>query len=63
MKKVIVISALCLSSVSQLMAQSIFHGEIMSNKGGSGIANGYVLLIQDGKILKTTSSDKKAISL
>ena len=59
MKKFIITSALCLSVVPQLIAQNVFHGYIISKKGDVKIANGYVLLIQDGKILKTTSSDKK----
>lgn len=44
------------SGVSQ---QNVFHGEIVSKEGNGGIADGYVLLILDGKIFKTTSSDKK----
>ncbi len=44
------------SGVSQ---QNVFHGEIVSKEGNGGIADGYVLLILDGKIFKTTASDKK----
>ena len=44
------------SGVSQ---QNVFHGEIVSKEGNGGIADGYVLLILDGKIFKTTVSDKK----
>ena len=40
-------------------SQSAFHGEILSKKGNAGIADVYVMLIQDGKIFKATTSDKK----
>lgn len=40
-------------------AQNVLRGEIVSKKEGVGIANGYVLLIQNGKIFKATSSDKE----
>lgn len=44
---------------SGVSLQNVFHGEIVSKEGKGGIADGYVLLILNGKIFKTTSSDKK----
>lgn len=40
-------------------SQSAFHGEILSKKENAGISDVYVMLIQDGKIFKATTSDKK----
>lgn len=35
---------------SGVSLQNVFHGEIVSKEGNGGIADGYVLLILDGKI-------------
>ena len=54
-----IILLIALANFAFAHGQNIFHGDIVSMNGKVGIANGYVLLIQDGKIFKTTSSDKK----
>lgn len=56
-----IILLIALANFAFAHAQNVFHGDIVSMNGKVGIANGYVLLIQDGKIFKTTSSDKKGI--
>lgn len=54
-----IILLIALANFAFAHGQNVFHGDIVSMNGKVGIANGYVLLIQDGKIFKTTSSDKK----
>lgn len=54
----VVILFLMLVNVAFSHAQNVFHGEIVSINGKVGIANGYILLIQNGNIFKTTSSYK-----
>lgn len=56
-----IIFLLMLVSMSFSDAQNVFHGEIVSKKEGVGIANGIVLLIHNGKIFKTTSSNEKGV--
>ena len=54
----VVILFFMLINITFLHAQNVFHGEIVSKNGKVGIANGYILLIQNGTIFKTTTSYK-----
>lgn len=54
----VVILFFMLLNVAFSHAQNVFYGEIVSKNGKVGIANGYILLIQNGNIFKTTSSYK-----
>ena len=54
----VVILFFMLINIAFLHAQNVFHGEIVSKNGKVGIANGYILLIQNGTIFKTTTSYK-----
>ncbi len=58
-KRAIIILMVAFGKLLFSHAQNVFYGEILSKTEESGIANVYVLLIQNGKVFKTTSSDKK----
>ncbi len=57
--RIAIILFLTLTTTGILYAQNNFYGEIVSNKDMSPIADGYVLLKQNGVVLKSTSSDEK----
>lgn len=56
-----IILLIALANFAFAYAQNVFHGDIVSMNGKVGIANGYVLLIQDGKILRQPLLTRKGI--
>lgn len=55
-----VITLLLFSMVS--LAQNIVSGVVVSKTGGTAISDCYVMIVKDGKIVKSQSTDKQGNS-